>query len=293
MPLDLLIFNWTLALDEWFLSGVPAAVQGGLAWVRGPLRAALGLYVIIHALEMVLADGSARKLGFAVARALCVLAILESANYVTYVQNAFLTDLPAQGAAALNGPRIEANAARQFDVLRSALGNFKALILMRSPGWTGIADRGVAHLIGWVATFGVVAMWVPWYVPRLLTGIVVCLGPFVLATYLFSATRAIGFTWVGKLVSLLMLQLAASVLVRLLLSTITRRMEVLQSANGATVDLMLDNFGAMALLMWFGALLMWVLPAAITFGSGIGRATNSIIAGATGAAMVPVRAAVR
>lgn len=300
MPLDAIFFNFSLALDAWFLDGVPGAVQGALAWVRNPMRFAMGLYVIIQASAMLFGEASGRSVAMAVVRAACVAAILESPNYTRYVQDAFLTDLPAQMAAALNGPRIEANAARQFDVLRDAMNNMTALVLVRAPGMFGSIDRGVAHVINWVGAGGIGAMWLFWYVPRLLTGIVVCLGPFVMGAWLFKGTRFIAFGWLGKLVSLLALTLSASVLVRLLLSSITRRMLVIQANPGASIDLMISNLGALALLMWFGALLMLVLPAAITFGSGVGAATGAIIgrmAGAAGAgigaASAPVRAYLR
>jgi hypothetical protein len=52
---------------------------------------------------------------------------------------------------------------------------------------------------------------------------------------------------------------------------------------------MIWSFGYMCLLMWFGAILMLVLPAAITIGSGIGASATSIIAYSTTAMMTPVR----
>ncbi|CAH2606362.1 conserved membrane protein of unknown function (plasmid) [Rhodovastum atsumiense] len=278
----------TTHLDTVLIDGVGEAVQGLLAGVRAPLAAALSLLVMFLGLEAMVGNASARRFAMTALKAAFIVTLLRAENYVPYIQEAALTTVPAELARWLNGPGVQANAARQFDVLAEALKHAAALLLVQLPGVLNSVNRGLVHGFGIVGSGGIYVMCLLWYLPRILLGIVIVLGPCLIPFFLFHATRAYAESWVGKVVALTVLQLAAAVLVRLLLVAITHRMLVLQ-ASAAAGDEGLWTFAGMTGLMWFGALMMAVLPLAITVGSGIGAASTAIFAYTAAAARMPVR----
>jgi type IV secretory pathway VirB6-like protein len=283
--------NFTTDIDGLLLDGVGDSVQGGLEWVRVPMRAALMLYVIIQAGNATMGHASGRSVITAAVRAIVIAAMLQAEHFVPWVQEAALTTIPAQLAEAWHGSVIAVGAALQFDILRDALQKVAAELLMQASGPLNIVARGIIHLLGVFGSGGIFLMWLFWYVPILLTGIVIPLGPFLVPFFLFRATRAFAETWVAKLISLMVLQLAGSVLMQLLLTSIQHRITAMRGTAGMDLDQMIWNFAGMNLLMWFGAIMMLVLPLAITIGSGVGAASLSIIGYTTAMMKAPVRAA--
>lgn len=293
MPLDATISNFVAGIDGIFLDAVPGVVAAAIGAVRDPLRLALSLYVIVHGVFFILGDLSARTLGVVTMRAMCVVAILQAPNYTTYIQNAFLTDIPGQIASALNGGRIDANAARQFDVLREGLANLRAAIIMRSPGFNGMGERIFAHVLDAAGVIGIGGMAFYWYAPRILIGVAVVLGPFLIPLWLFEATRAFAAGFFAKLVSFVAMQVSGSALVLVLIKTIDRIGAVAAAPGVAGATEMLVRLLGCALLMWFGAFLMKIVPPAFSFAPSLGAASNALIAAGTAAVMAPARMALR
>jgi type IV secretory pathway VirB6-like protein len=289
VPLDRTITELTTDLNGLLIDGVGDAVQGGLAWVRTPMRAALMLYVIITAANMVAGHASGRSLIMAAVRATCIAAILQSGNFVTYVQELFLTTLPNELAGAFHAEAITAGAAVQFDALRDAIQHAAAIALEQASGLLGIGNRAVIHLFSAFGQAGIFLMWLFWYVPRVLIAIVIPLGPFLIPFFLYRATRGFGESWAGKLVSLTCFQVAAAVLVKLLLTSINRRISAMEANAGEGVDQMIATLASMSGVMWFGAILMLVLPAAISIGSGVGASATTIVSYTVSAVGAPFR----
>lgn len=290
MPLDPVFAGFTTQLDGLFLGQVPALVQSGLSYARNPLRAALGLYVVVHCLNMILGDGSGRAVGWAVARAFVVATAMQSAYYTEYIADAFLTRWPAELAGALSGRPIVASAAEQFDLLREGMANLKAVILMAASGWTQFPERGFAHALDFIGFGGIGVQWFYWYSPRALTGIVVCVGPFLVPLWLFEGTRGFAMAFAAKLVSLLAMSVGASVIVSILLRVIDRVAAPIAAATGANVDVLLAKLAGVAALMWFGAFLMRSLPRALSFEGSTTAAANALTASAASALAAPFTA---
>lgn len=293
MPLDPVFLNFTTQLDGLFLDAVPSLVARAVGYVRTPLRTALGLYVLMHIIDMVLGNGSIRNLGWAIIRAVTVAAALQLPNYTEYVQNAFLTRLPAEIAGALNGKLIVASAAEQFDILRAGMANLKAQILLQANGAGDIGERLAAHILDGVGWGGIAVQWGQWYLPRLLTGLVVVVGPFLIPLWLFDATRGFAMALAAKLVSLLAMSVGASVIVASLLMAIDRVAAPIGAGQGASVDALLVKLLAVAGLMWFGAIVLWKALPALSFNSATDAAANSLMAASVQALSAPFTAAGR
>ena len=290
MALDPVFASFTAQLDGLFLDQVPALVQAGLSYARNPLRAALGLYVVVHCFNMILGDGSGRAVGWAVARAFVVATAMQAPYYTQYVSEAFLTRLPAELAGALSGRPIVAGAAEQFDILRSGMANLKAVILMAAPDFGQMDERIAAHVFDAGGFVGIGLMWFQWYMPRALTGIVLCVGPFLVPLWLFEASRGFAMAFAAKLVSLLALSVGASVIVSILLRVIDRVAAPINAATGSNVDVLIGKLAAVAALMWFGAFLMRSLPRALAFEGVTTAAATSLTANTAAALAAPVTA---
>lgn len=271
MPLEGIFQNFATEFDATLVDGMNDVVRSGLAWAQPQLRALLVLYVVAYALGFMLtANVSARQAAYAALRGLLVAAAIQSAQYVPYVQEMFFTTLPNQIAAALNGPRITVSSAQQFDIMWSATLRVNGFVLQQASGWLQVMDRAMAWLFALLCLVALGIMFVMWFVSRIFMAIVICMGPFLIPLYLFRATRGFVEGWVGKLVGLTVLQLASSILLRALLVVITRRFSVMQNNLGDSIDMMLGSFAGIAGLFWMGALLMVVLPTAVSIGAAMG-----------------------
>lgn len=271
MPLERIFEPFAGGLDGILVAGMTETVQNGLTAAAPQLRALLVGYVVAYAISFMLtANVSARELTFAALRGLMVAAAIRSANYTTYVQDFFFTTLPNQIASALGGPGTAISSAAQFDRLWSAALNVNGLILRRASGVLDVMDRGVSWGIAALCLIGLFIMFIMWLIPRVFMAIVICMGPFLIPLYLFEATRGFAQAWISKLVGISALQLAASVLMRILLVITNDRFRVIQTSLGESTDMMLSNFFGIAILFWMGALLMFVLPSFVSIGAHIG-----------------------
>lgn len=271
MPLEGIFQNFATEFDATLVDGMNDVVRSGLAWAQPQLRALLVLYVVAYALGFMLtANVSARQAAYAALRGLLVAAAIQSAHYVPYVQEMFFTTLPNQIAAALNGPRITVSSAQQFDIMWSATLRVNGFVLQQASGWLQVMDRAMAWVFALLCLVALGIMFVMWFVSRIFMAIVICMGPFLIPLYLFRATRGFVEGWIGKLVGLTVLQLASSILLRALLVVITRRFSVMQNNLGDSIDMMLGSFAGIAGLFWMGALLMVVLPTAVSIGAAMG-----------------------
>src|SRR4051812_20217734 len=203
------------------------AIDAGLAWIAPQLRIALGLYVIGYAFLMMYGRVEGWTLASAVGRAMAVAAILKIDNYSYYVRDLFFTDLPNQLARAMNGPRITVNSAQQFDVLWEAVVHYTAFIKSQATGWSNVVNVGVVLVM---AGMNLGALWVifgVWLISRVFMALVICLGPFLIILYLFRGTREYVNQWLGKIAGLTLLQLAAAILLRILLVILSSRLRAI------------------------------------------------------------------
>ncbi|MGG5811682.1 type IV secretion system protein, partial [Falsiroseomonas sp. CW058] len=270
-PLENIFQSFATEFDATLVDGMNDVVRSGLAWAQPQLRALLVLYVVAYALGFMLtASVSARQAAYAALRGLLVAAAVQSAHYVPYVQEMFFTTLPNQIAAALNGPRITVSSAQQFDIMWSATLRVNAYVLGQASGWLQVMDRAMAWLFALLCLIALGVMFVMWFVSRIFMAIVICMGPFLIPLYLFRATRGFVEGWIGKLVGLTVLQLASSILLRALLVVMTARFSAMQNNLGSSIDMMLGSFAGIAGLFWMGALLMVVLPTAVSIGAAMG-----------------------
>ena len=233
MALERIFEPFATRLDNTLITGMGDVVQSGLAWAQPQLRALLVLYVVAYALGFMLtANVSARQAAYGALRGLMTAAAISTAHYIPWVQTLFFTTLPNQIAAALNGPTTSVSSAQQFDKLWNATQHVNGLILQRASGWLDIPERGVSWAISGLCLLPLAIMFVMWLVPRVFMALVICMGPFLIPLYLFGFTRGFVHSWISKLVGLTVLQLASSVLLRILLVLVNEQFQAMQNNLG-------------------------------------------------------------
>ena len=269
-------------LDNSLANGINSVVASGLAYAAKPLHALLVIYVaIVGYLGLTgQAEEPFRLLVIRVVKASFVVYLLTASAYNTYVRGLFMTGIPNAIAQALNTGTSVATAPQQFDILWSATMHQCAAVLQETTGFANIGTRIVVHLTQGLIGVTLGLSFIIWEMARALMGIVICLGPFMLAFYLFQATRSLVERWLGKLIALTILQLCVSVLLQILLQGQKSYMMSVQLAIGSggldervMVLLQIGLFFAMC------AFLMVMLPSiAYSIGSGISFSTAGVVA---------------
>lgn len=214
---------------------VSTVITSALQAVAPELTTALVIFIIIQGMLI-----SFRRYDYwmgltNIARATCVALLLSAGYYSTWIQSPFMTTIPNWIAHVVNGGSGPFAGAQQFDAVLSATDHFAAGILTQTTLWDVGAriDVGIATMADLIA-LGIA--FVIWELASLMTGLVVCLGPFVLIGMLFSATRSITQQWIGKLIGLLVLQLMIAVLLQLIISGNNEYLRQVQAAPGTGID---------------------------------------------------------
>lgn len=199
-------------------TAVSHVVTAALAGCAQELDAALVIFIVIQGALIAFRrydywSGLTNML-----RAACVGLLVTAGYYAAYIQTPFLSTLPNWIAHVVNGGSGAQEGAQQFDLLLSATDHFAAKILLQTAGIFQIGTRieVIVAVVCDVTAIGIA--FVIWELASFMTGLVICVGPFVLIGFLFAATRPIAERWVSKLVGLLMLQLMIAVLLQVLIA---------------------------------------------------------------------------
>ncbi|WP_426960343.1 type IV secretion system protein [Muricoccus radiodurans] len=277
-----------------------AIITSGLSGLRGMIATALSLYIIGFAFLTIYGKTDVGTAAISAVRAVVVTQVLQASAYNYYVRDFFFTDLPNTIAAALGGPRSGISSAEQFDLLWSAALHATSIVLGQATGFTMMMERGMAWVLAYAMLGALGVIFLVWLIARVFMAVVICMGIFIVLLFLFSATRGFVEQWIGKLVGLIVLQLTASILLRLVLVIISDKMRAMGAAPSGNVDAQLSQLASMASVFWMGAALMLVLPSFVAIGSGVSAGSvaaaghiGRLAGGVTRAAAAPFRRASR
>jgi type IV secretion system protein VirB6 len=272
-------------LDNALTDGVNSVIASGLAYAAQPLRYLLAIYIgIIGFLALTgQAEEPFRVLVVRVVRASFVVYILTASVYNQYVHQFFMNGLPNSFARAINHTNGAGASARQFDLIWSATMHQTAAVLQQATGLTNIGTRILSYIAQGLIGVALGISFIVWEMARALLGVVIAIGPFIIAGYLFDATRPIVERWIGKLVSLIILQLTVSILLQFLLKGQNQYMLAVQnSINGDGLDQRVMTLLQIAVFFLMCAFLMVMLPGvAYSIGSGIAFSTSGLVGAVT------------
>ena len=203
-----------------FTTGMLATVNSAMSAIQGPLTAIVVLWIIVSGIMVMRGDVSVRTgISRIVTVSLVVGILMSTSLYNEYVVNFFTTGLPNWIATAV-GTGQRTTQASTFNQMWAS-----SQIVLEGAG------KGMNSITQLVPEFELaildVLLIVPigiifliWEVAKIMTDIVVCLGPFLLAGYLFSATKSIADRYVSKLISLAILTLLVDIVLAILVNAI-------------------------------------------------------------------------
>lgn len=270
------------AYDQNLMAGVNAVINNGLAWARPQVRAGATLYVLITGYLVLVGRLDKSVLASRIIRVVALAALLTSAaTFNSVVRDLFLTTIPTTVGAALTGATSSAGPAGQFDAIWNATERAAADVLAQASGITNLGERIAIRALLAITFVPLVIIFLVWIVARVVMGLVIALGPFLIGLYLFDATRPFVNRWVGKIVSLTLVQVSAGVLIQMLIAGFTTYLISVQNLAGAGVD---ERLGALLQVCgwyWAGLLLMGGLTVvAYSIGGGLATSFAPITQGA-------------
>lgn len=262
--------NVATAFDSNLISAINNVINSGLTFARPQVRAAATLFILISGWLVLTGRMDKNVLAGRVLRIMAVAALLTSAaTFNTYVRDLFLQDIPNTVGSALTGGTVYAPAA-QFDALWAATQRMAATVLAQANGYTQLGERLAIRFFMALSFIALVIIFLMWVIARVVMGFVIALGPFLIGLYLFDATRPFVDRWVGKLVSLTLVQVSISVMLQMLMSGFNNYVRATQGNMGAGLDERLGALLQLAAWYWCGLLLIGALTGvAYSIGGGL------------------------
>jgi type IV secretion system protein VirB6 len=267
-----------------FTDGMSATVSHAMSAIQGPLTALIVLWLIITGLLVMRGDVTARTGIARVISTSLVVGILMSASlYNEYVVSFFTSGIPDWLSSSLTGTTGLAPSAHQFDVIwddadslfGSAMDNLNFYNVLYSVELAILQD---------LVVFPIGLTFLIYELARIMMDLIVSIGPFLLAGYLFSATRGVADRWVGKLISLTILTLLVDIVLSIIIagdqSYYTTSLG--EMGVGATVIESVTISIQFLVFITLGALITCFLPGIAAFlGGGIAISPLSMIVAAT------------
>ncbi|MDN3563385.1 type IV secretion system protein [Paeniroseomonas aquatica] len=262
--------NISDVFDTNLLASISSVITSGLAWARPQVRAAATLFILISGWLVLTGRMDKNVLAGRVLRIMAVAALLTSTSmFNTYVRDLFLQDIPNTVGAALTGGTTYAPAA-QFDALWAATQRMAATVLAEANGYTQLGERIVIRLFMGLSFMALVIIFLMWVIARVVMGMVIALGPFLIGLALFDATRPFVDRWVGKLVSLTLVQVSIGVMLQMLMSGFNNYVRAAQGNMGTGLDERIGALLQLAAWYWCGLLLIGALTGvAYSIGGGL------------------------
>lgn len=272
------------AIQTPFTDGVTGTVNAAMSAIQTPLTAAVVLWIIVTGILVMRGDVTVRAGVTKIATVSLVVGLLMSTTlYDEYIVSFFTTGLPNYFASGLLGVTGTAPSASEFDTIwMNALTVFadvdKTLNFFNVLYSVQLAALQVILIIPIAVVFLI------FEVARIMTDIVVCIGPFVLVGYLFTATKGVADRFVGKLISLtlltLLIDIVLSIIVQGYATYISETLAVVTTNTNKAVDIAVCT--QMVVFFFIGSLVTCFLPGLAAFlGGGISVSPLAMAAAAT------------
>jgi type IV secretion system protein VirB6 len=201
-----------------FTSSLETTVNAAMSAIQGPLTALVVLWIIVTGILVMRGDVSVRQGVSRILTISLVTGVLMSTTlYDQYVVTFFTVGLPNYLASTLLGVTGAAPAAHQFDALWNAASEVFA-IAENHMNFLNVLYSVQLAILQSLMVFPIGLVFLIYEATRILTDVVVCLGPFVLAGYLFGATRGVADRFVGKLIGLTLLTLLVDIVLAIIIN---------------------------------------------------------------------------
>lgn len=200
-----------------FTNGMEATVNAAMGAIQAPLTAVVVLWIIVTGILVMRGDVSVRNGITRIVTASLVVGILMSVTlYNEYVTSFFTAGLPDWLATTLTSTTGVQASAHQFDVLWDSADALFGSAIQNLNFYNVIYSVELGLLQDFVV-FPIGATFLIYELSRILLDVIVSVGPFLLAGYLFAATRPVADRWIGKMISLTILNLLVDILLSIII----------------------------------------------------------------------------
>lgn len=281
-----------------FDSKMGSLVSTILSAIATPYSALIVLWVIVTGILVMRGEIDTRRGITRIIRVAFVSAfILEAGIYNSYIVQFFHTGLPNWIASTVSGGSA-GNTPQLLDQIWTDISSYSATIDAQLYAYE-ITDMMELAIIAFCDGVLLCIVFAIYICAQVMTDVIVTIGPFVIAGFLFDATRNISEKWIGKLVGLALLSALVDVSMTLIAHGISDYMTqsnlnaVAQSGTaGIAIGIMFNTMIFIAV----SAFIVIMLPSAAAFiGGGVsinpaGAIMNTVIGGATGGASTVAKA---
>lgn len=276
--------NFAQIQDAAVISGMNSVINASLAFVWPIVHWLAIIYLIVMFVQVASNAMTMNAFIGKFARLFVVVALIHTSGiYTKYVRDLAFTEVPNTIAQVVAGTQPGVSAAAQFDTITMATDNLFATAMKQNTSWSvsGIGNAIALWIADGAANLMIAIMFGIWLLGRKLLAIVLCLGPWLLLFELFDLTRGFTAQWIGKIVGLLVFQLASATLMVIMLKGESTILQAIKASPGTDIDQMIGNLMHLVAFLATDALTMIALPAICAIGSGV-AAGHAVASGAIG-----------
>nr|WP_295745981.1 type IV secretion system protein [uncultured Acidocella sp.] len=278
-------FTFDQTIQTPFSNGMSGTVSAAMSAIQGPLTAVIVLWVIVTGILVMRGDVTARTGITRIISVSLVVGILMSATlYNEYVVNFFTAGLPDWIASSLTNSTGAQASAHQFDVLWDD-ANLLFSTALENLNFYNVLDSVELGLLQDIVVFPIGLTFLIYELAKIMMDIMVSIGPFLLAGYLFAATRPIADRWVGKLLTLTILTLLVDIVLSIIIQGDTAYFQTALAAEsaGATLRETITIGIQFVIFITIGSLITIFLPGIAAFlGGGVSVSPFGLVAQVAG-----------
>ena len=263
------VFDQTI--QQPFTNGMNSTVSDAMSAIQGPLTAIVVLWIIVTGMLVMRGDVGVRTGITRIISVSLVVGILMSTTlYNEYVVTFFTTGVPNWLASSFLGVTGTQPTAHQFDAIWNEANELFATA-EKNLNFYNVLYSVELGLIQDLIVVPIGLTFLIYEATKIMLDVVVCIGPFVLAGYLFAATRGVADRFIGKLVALTILTLLVDIVLSIIINGDSAYFNVsmnsLTLASTAETITICIQFAAFLAL---GSLICAFLPAVASFiGGGV------------------------
>jgi type IV secretion system protein VirB6 len=273
-----------------FTTGTANVVAEGINAVSGPLTTLIVLWIIVQGILIMRGDIAVQSGITKIIRVSIVVGLLSSFGlFSEYVVDLFQVTLPNWAANAIAGGNgVSITAPELFDKVWNYSMAIAQLADTQLKLWD-VVDGVELDLLEVAIGACLLIAFAVYEIGQIMLGVVIGLGPFVLAGYLFDSTRGIAERWLGKLIGLSILTLLIAIALEIILQGDVTYIRAAAATGALDVQQSLAILMQAALFYALGAVIIVLLPSIAAYiGGGIsfspGQLAGVVIPAARGAA---------
>jgi type IV secretion system protein VirB6 len=280
------VFDQTI--QQPFTNGMTATVNAAMSAIQGPLTAIIVLWILLTGILVMRGDVGVRTGVTRIISVSLVVGLLMSATlYNEYIVSFFSSGIPDWLSSAFLGVTGAQPTAHQFDAIWNE-ANELFVTAERNLNFYNVLYSVELGLLQDLIVFPIGVTFLIYEATKIMIDVIVSIGPFVLAGYLFTATRGIADRFIGKLIGLTILTLLIDIVLSIIINGDAAYFNVsmtnLSFANTAETVTICIQF---LVFLMLGSLICAFLPAVASYlGGGVAVSPLSMASSAMQAGRV-------